>query len=147
MSISIKVLTTAYANIIHHRFGGQHFIGINWSRPSNKVENEAIWSKAVEYAQKHRINQWLLDRSKVSVYTPPDTWIRKDWFQNDQKNPGNTIAVVMADQLFCQLLSRELEPMYQSDAAFQAGVFCDWEESKDWLLNTSFTEKEVLMSA
>lgn len=147
MSISIKVLNAPHAKIMHHRLGGQHFIGINWVMPGNKKENEVIWEKAHEYAQKHRINLWLLDRSEVSVYTPPETWLQKSWFQPHQENTSNTVAIVMADQLFSQLLLREVESIHQPDPSFHAGLFSDWDKSKDWLLNASFAEKKVLLSA
>ena len=148
MSISIKVFATPHAKIMHHRLGGQHFIGISWALlPGNKKENEVIWEKALEYAQKHRISHWLLDRGDVSVYTPPETWLQKSWLQPNQEDNNNTIAIVMADQLFCQLVLREVEPIHQPDPSFHAGLFCDWEKSKDWLLNASFVEKKILLSA
>ncbi|EAY30127.1 hypothetical protein [Microscilla marina] len=147
MSISIKVLDTTYARVVHHRLGGQHFMGVSWSRPASKKENEVLWQKALEYAQKHRINLWQLDRSQVSVYTPPETWLQKSWFQPGNDDNSNIIAVVMADQLFCQLLLHEVEPIHQTNPSFHAGLFSDRDKSKDWLLNAVFSEKKILLSA
>lgn len=147
MSISIKVLDTTYAKVVHHRLGGQHFMGIQWSRPSNQRENEEVWQTATEYAKKHQISLWLLDRSKVSVYTPPETWLQKSWFIHQPKEGHHTLAIVTADQLFGQSLLHEVEPIYQQDTSFHVRLFCDRDRSQRWLLNAVFSESKILLSA
>ncbi len=151
MSISIKVFTSSNAKVSHHRLGAQHFMGIEWTQPGSSLENEILWQKAREYAQKHAIKQWLLDRSRVSVYIPHTTWMHKSWLpsMHNVEYIPNKVGIVMADHLFCQLLQKETNSIFESDKAYQVGMSRSKEPAKDWLLSLDEVskEKEVLLAS
>ncbi|OJJ15606.1 hypothetical protein BKI52_37620 [marine bacterium AO1-C] len=150
MSISIKVFTSPNAKVNHHRLGAQHFMGIEWTQPGSSLENEILWQKAREYAQKHSIKQWLLDRSRVSVYIPHTTWMHKSWLPSllEVEYIPNKFGIVMADHLFCQLLLNETNTIFKSDEAYQIGLFQAKKRSKDWLLSADVPrEKEILLAS
>lgn len=149
MSISIKVFTSPNAKVTHHRMGAQHLMGIEWMQPGSSLENEILWQKAREYAQKHSIKQWLLDRSKVSVYIPHNTWMHKSWLPSILKleRIPHKLGIVMTDHLFCQLLLKEMNLNFASDEAYQIGLFHKRSQTKDWLLNAdALRESEILLA-
>jgi len=150
MSISIKVFTSPNAKVIHHRMGAQHFMGIEWIQPGSSLENEILWQKAREYAQKHSIKKWLLDRSRVSVYIPHTTWIHKSWLPRllEVEYIPHKFGIVMADHLFCQLLLNETNAIFKSNEAYQMSLFHAKKQSKEWLLNVEVPkEKERLLAS